>query len=197
MLGNSSERWGLIQQTLHWLVVALVVAQLLVGMTLAGTPVDDPLWQSLFPVHGTIGLSILIVMVARLVWRVANPVPTLPDSLKPWQKKLAHANHWLLYLMLIGLPLGGYGMVNLYGQPVPFFGWELPQILPENQELAAQVKTLHSLGAAIIVTLAALHIAAALRHGYVLRDGVLQRMAPFMKQSQAEPARPAVRGGAE
>jgi cytochrome b561 len=121
-------------------------------------------------------------MVARLGWRIINPVPSLPDStMNSWQQKLAHANHWLLYLMLIGLPLGGYMMVSLYGQPVPFFGAELPPILPENQELAGKVKTMHSLGAALIVVLVALHIAAALRHGYVLKDGVLQRMAPFMK----------------
>lgn len=180
MLGNSSERWGLVQQSLHWLMVVLVVAQLLVGMTFGGTPVDDPLWQNLFVVHGTLGFSILMVMAARLIWRVTHPVPALPNSLTSWQQKLARANHWLLYLMLIGLPIGGYMMVSLYGQQVPFFGWDLPPILPENQELAVQVKTMHSLGAGLIVVLLTLHIAAALRHGYVLKDGVLQRMAPFL-----------------
>jgi len=181
MLRNTNERWGLVQQTLHWLIVALVVAQLLVGMTLGDTSADDPLWQSLFPVHATIGLSILIVMLVRLGWRALNPVPVLPDSLKPWQKTLAHANHWLLYILLIGLPIGGYLMVSAYGQPVPFFGAELPPIIPKNQGLADTIKTLHSLGAAIIVVLVALHIAGALRHGYMLKDGVLRRMAPFLK----------------
>jgi len=181
MLRNTTASWGTVQQTLHWLIVALVVAQLLVGMTFADLSPDDPLHQSLFPVHTTIGVSILIIMSVRLLWRIVNPVPALPDGLSSGQKTLAHATHWLFYLILIGMPLGGYMMVNAMGHPVPFFGFELPQIIPKNEHLASGLKTFHSLGAAILTVLIALHIAGALRHRYMLKDGVLKRMAPFWK----------------
>jgi len=183
MIRNTTSSWGLVQQTLHWLIVALVVAQLIVGSTLGATPADASLWRTLFPLHATIGMSIFVVMLVRLLWRVSNPVPELPDTLKPWQKTLAHGNHWLLYIILIGLPIGGYVLVSTHGQPIPFFGWSLPPMpfVPQSETLQATIKAMHGLGAMIVVVLVVLHVAAALRHGYLLKDGVLQRMAPFLK----------------
>ena len=186
MLHNTSERWGSLQQTLHWLVVALVLAQLFIGMTLARTPGTDPGWLELYPYHATIGVSILIAMVVRLWWRLRNPVPELPDTLTHGQKQLAHATHWLLYATLIAMPIVGWAMISAFGQQTVVFGIPLPHIVGENTELARELKTWHSAGAAVLAGLLTLHITGALRHGYVLKDGVLHRMAPFLEKAHGD-----------
>jgi cytochrome b561 len=185
MLHNTTERWGTLQQLLHWGVVALVLMQLLVGMTLARTPGDDPAWQSLMPFHASIGIGILITMLVRLVWRLRNPVPKLPDTLTTREKKLAHTTHWLLYVTLIGIPIVGWLTVNAFGQSPTVFGFNLPSLIAADRELAAELKTWHSAGVAVLAALLTLHIGAALRHGYVLKDGVLNRMAPFLEREHS------------
>lgn len=176
---NTDQRWGAVTQTLHWLVALAVLIQLGLGFLFAGLPSGDPLWGQLFPLHTTLGLSILTLMVLRLLWRLVNPVPTLPDTLKPWQKTLARANHWLFYILLIGMPIGGYLLVSAHGQPVPFFGAELPAAIGKSERLQGLIWVMHASGGFLLIALIALHVAAALRHAWLLRDGVLRRMTPF------------------
>jgi cytochrome b561 len=185
MLHNTTERWGTLQQLLHWGVVALVLMQLLVGMTLARTPPENPAWQSLMPFHASIGIGILITMLVRLVWRLRNPVPELPDTLTPREKQLAHMTHWLLYVTLISIPIVGWLTINAFGQSPTVLGFDLPALIAADRELGAELKTWHSAGVAVLGALLTLHIGAALRHGYVLKDGVLNRMAPFMERAHS------------
>jgi cytochrome b561 len=146
------------------------------------------LTPTLYAIHGTLGMTILVVMLIRLAWRLSNPVPRLPDTLRPIEKRLAHANHWLLYLFLIGMPIGGYLMVNARGYAVQFFDWKLPFVIGKNEALAPWIFYGHLAGALTIIALVVLHAAAALRHEFVLKDNVLRRMTPL-------PARPAPRTG--
>lgn len=176
---NTEQRWGAVTQTLHWLVALAVLAQLILGFALASLSGDAPGWIRLLPLHTTLGLSVLGLMVVRLLWRIANPVPLLPDTLSPWQKRLARTNHWLFYVLLIGLPLGGYLLVSAMGHRVPYFGVELPAALASNDPLARQIWIMHATGAFVLIALVALHVGAALRHAWLLRDGVLRRMTPL------------------
>jgi cytochrome b561 len=176
---NTKSSWGAVTQVLHWLVVLAVLCQLTLGFVLGSLSSEAPLWAQLFPLHTTLGLSILSLMVLRLLWRVANPVPELPDTLAPWQKMLARANHWLFYVLLIGLPIGGYLLVSAHGSPIPFFGAQLPAAIPESESLQSRIGTLHATGAFVLIALMLLHVAAALRHAWLLKDGVLRRMTPF------------------
>ena len=176
---NTKSSWGAVTQVLHWLVVLAVLCQLTLGFVLGSLSSEAPLWVRLFPVHTTFGLSIFSLMVLRLLWRVANPVPELPDTLAPWQKRLARTNHWLFYILLIGMPIGGYLLVSAHGHPVPFFGAQLPAAIPESKALQGPIMTLHEIGAFVLIALIVLHVAAALRHALLLKDGVLRRMTPF------------------
>lgn len=106
-LRNSPEAWGWLHQTLHWFVAAAVITQLAVGFRFSSLTEGDPLAPILFGIHGTLGVTILVVMLFRLVWRLSNPVPRLPDTLGPTEKRLARANHWLFYALLIAMPIGG------------------------------------------------------------------------------------------
>jgi cytochrome b561 len=176
---NTKQRWGVVTQTLHWLVVLAVLCQLTLGFVLGSVSSETPFWAELFPVHTTLGLSIFMVMVLRLLWRIANPVPELPNTLMPWQKKLARANHGLFYILLIGLPIGGYFLVSAHGHSVPFFGTQLPAAIQENEALQSRLGTMHAVGAFVLIVLVVFHVAAALRHAWLLKDGVLRRMTPF------------------
>jgi cytochrome b561 len=179
---NTTSEWGAIQQLFHWLVVLAVLAQLVLGFTYAGMPSDSSLWQRLFPIHTALGLGIGALMLLRLAWRLMNPVPALPDTLKPWQKTLARATHWMFYLLLIGMPLGGYVLVSTHGQPIPFFGWAVPPLaaVAGDEQLRTTIRTGHALGALLLSVLVLLHVAGALRHEWLLQDDVLRRMTPFL-----------------
>jgi cytochrome b561 len=143
-------------------------------------------------------LTILIVMLVRLGWRQAHPVPDLPDTLSPIEKKIARLNHWAFYLLLIGLPLGGYLLVNAKGHAVPFFGVELPVLLAKNQFLSGLIFFVHAGGAFLLIFLILLHVAAALRHELLFKDNTLRRMTPLplreTKPAETPAARPEQQG---
>lgn len=183
---NSHRAWGVVQQGLHWFIALAVISQLTVGLIFANLPENDPRGGTLFGAHATLGLIILMVMLARFAWRQSNPVPELPDTLKPYEKRIAIANHWAFYALIIGLPLGGYLMVNAHGHAVPFFGIELPVLVPKNEFLGKAFFYLHVGGAFLLMALILLHVAAALRHEFLLGDNTLRRMTP-LTQRETEP----------
>ena len=118
-IGNNDRTWGAVQQALHWFIVVAVISQLTVGLIFANLPENDPRAGTLFGVHATLGLVIFLVMLTPFVWRQVNPVPALPDTLKPYEKRIALANHWAFYALIIGLPIAGYLIVNADGFAVP------------------------------------------------------------------------------
>ena len=178
-IGNSNWAWGAVQQGLHWFIAIAVITQLTVGLIFANLPENDPRGGTLFGIHATLGLVIFLVMIGRFLWRQANPVPALPDTLKPYEKQIALANHWAFYALIIVLPIGGYLMVNAHGHAVPFFGIQLPKLLPKDEFLSDVFFYLHVGGAFVLIALMLLHVAAALRHEFVLRDNTLRRMTPL------------------
>lgn len=176
---NTDRRWGAVQKALHWLVVVAVISQLSLGFVFANLPENDPRGGTYFVAHATLGLSILVLMLVRFIWRQRNSVPVLPDTLKPWQKRIALLNHWAFYLLLVGLPIGGYLMVNAHGFAVPYFSVRLPVLLSKNDALADVFMSLHIGGAILLIALILLHVAAALRHHFILKDDRLRRMTPL------------------
>lgn len=183
---NSKRAWGAVQQGFHWFIALAVISQLTVGLIFANLPENDPRGGTLFGVHATLGVVILVVMLARFAWRRTNPVPALPDTLKPYEKRIALATHWAFYALIIGLPLGGYLMVNAHGHAVPFFGMKLPVLLPKDEFWGEAFAYLHVGGAFLLMPLILLHVAAALRHEFLLRDNTLRRMTP-LPERETEP----------
>lgn len=180
---NTLERWSAVQQAFHWTIAVLVIAQLVVGFWFADLPKTDPLRGNLFGIHTSLGISLLVLMAIRLGLRLANPVPALPDTLSPLQKRLAHATHWLFYLLVIGMPIGAYIAVNANGHAVPFFGMQLPVLIGENKTLGSFFIGAHVAGAFTLTALAALHVAAGLRHEFMLKDNTLRRMTPLPERA--------------
>lgn len=177
---NTTRRWGAVAQLLHWLVVLFIVAQ----FTLAALFDDLPAGAkklTLVSRHKSIGITILMLALLRLGWRWANPTPALPDTLKPYERNLARLTHGLLYVLLFAVPLAGWMMSSARGFPVSWFGFfQLPDLVPKNKALYETLLTTHGALAWTLGIVATLHLGAALKHHFMLKDDVLRRMLPFV-----------------
>jgi len=179
---NTTARWGSISQFFHWLIVVLIIVQ----VTLASLADDLPLGMkklAMLARHKSVGITILGLVVLRLLWRWANPTPTLPDTLKPYERVLATITHAGLYLLLFALPLTGWMMSSARGFPVSWFGFiQLPDLVPKNKALYDAFLETHETLVWVLYVIVALHVLAALKHHFMLKDHVLRRMLPFTRQ---------------
>jgi cytochrome b561 len=174
MLTNTKNRYGLIAIILHWLIAALLVMQVVVGLTMANLP-KGPAKFNLIGWHKEWGLLILLLVICRLVWRLSNITPQL-DYIPRWEKIAARTAQWGFYGLLLALPITGWLMSELGGYPVSFFGLTLPDLIAQHKPSAQLFDTIHiGLAYALIVTFV-LHTAAALKHYFIDRDDILQRM---------------------
>jgi len=178
---NSITRWGSVAQLLHWLIVVLIAIQ----VTLALIADELPLGMkklAMLARHKSVGITILALAVIRLLWRWANPTPPLPGTLKPYERVLANITHAGLYILLFAMPLSGWMMSSARGFPVSWFGWfQLPDLVPKNKALYDAMLETHDVLAIALGAIVFLHIAAAVKHHFVLKDNVLRRMLPFTK----------------
>ena len=177
MTGNTRERWGSVSIGLHWTIAALILlVQLPAGLTMEAVG-RGPLQDLLYNVHKTNGLLIFTLAVIRLAWRLSQPVPALPADLPAWQRVIAQSTHALLYLLLFLMPLSGFLYTALGGFPVPLLGlYDLARPVPESKPLSEVFKSVHLSLQYVLYAVVALHVAGALQHHLIRRDGVLRRM---------------------
>jgi cytochrome b561 len=172
------ERYGAVAQALHWLIAAMIFVMLGLGYYMEDLPLGTRKLE-LYGIHKSIGLTIALLAALRLAWRLLNPPPPLPASMKPWERKAAHGVHALLYLMLFVQPLVGFLQSNAANFPVVLWGFvPLPPLIGPDEPLAETLIGVHSIGGNLLAILVIVHIAAALRHHFVLKDDVLRRMLP-------------------
>lgn len=160
---------------LHWLLAVAILASLLVGNFMSDLPIS-PLRLKLVNWHKWAGVTILALSLLRLAWRLTHrPPPDVPMA--HWQLAAAHATHWAMYLLFLAVPLAGWAYSSAAGFPVVWFGvLALPDFVTPDKALAASLKALHALLAYTLAALVALHVAAAIKHQLVDRDGLLARM---------------------
>ncbi len=186
VLRNTNDRYGAVAQSLHWAIVALVAAQIVLGVTGAGLPVGMERLITLSR-HKSLGMTILALMVLRLVWRLLNPVPALPAQLPRLEQRLARSAHWLLYGLLLAMPVVGWISSSASNLTVSWFGlFTFPDLVETDKALAAGAKALHRGMAWLLMTVVSLHALAALRHHFLLKDTVLLRMLPWGRKSPGE-----------
>jgi cytochrome b561 len=172
-------RYGRAARAMHWLVAALAVMVVAFGWAMEAAARNTPARGSLLTLHGSIGLAILGVMIVRTAWRWLHPAPSLPSSLTRLEVVLAHLTHIGLYLLFIGMPLAGYVNAAAQGHGVSLFGLvSLPSLLPTDPRLAQAAIAAHLVGQYLVYLLVGAHVAAALFHAIIKRDGVLERMLP-------------------
>ncbi len=189
LIRNTTRRWGSIAQLFHWVIVVLIVAQ----FTLATLFDDLPAGAkklTLLARHKSIGITILMLAFLRLGWRWSNATPLLPDTLKPYERRLARLTHGLLYVLLFAVPLTGWLMSSARGFPVSWFGLlQLPDLVPKNKNLYDMLVDTHITLAWTLGAVATLHLGAALKHHFMLRDDVLRRMLPLTTDKPEETQR--------
>jgi cytochrome b561 len=171
---------------LHWLIAACVFAQISLGLWMIGIPKSPPGVRAYwFNVHKSIGITLGVLILARLLWRLAHRAPPLPGSLPAWQRIAAKVSHAGLYVCMIVMPVSGYLGSSFTKYPIKYFGYTLPHWgwdAPPLKELMSQV---HYATAIVFMALIALHVAAALKHLALDRDGVFQRMWTWPPRSSA------------
>ncbi len=175
-------RYNAVAITLHWLLALVIVGLFGVGIYMTDLPFSP--WRlKLYNWHKWAGVSLLVLSLVRLVWRVTHRPPALPEAITRampgWQNVAHHATHHLMYVLFFAVPLLGWAYSSAAGFPIVWFGQiALPDLVTANKELAELIKPLHKLSALALMGLAALHVAAALKHQWIDRDGLLLRMLP-------------------
>ena len=186
-------RYTIVAIAFHWLIALGVLALIAIGlaMTKLGLP---PMRQfQLYQVHKSIGITVLILSVLRLLWRFTHRPPPLPDAMPVLERRAASAAHGLLYVLIIGMPVTGWALVSAspFNIPTVLFGrvpWpHLPVLstLHNKAPVEAALKLVHAYGAYILIALLVLHVAAALRHHIALRDDTLWQMLPVVPRPTA------------
>lgn len=176
--GGSSYRGP--ARLLHWLVALLVFAMIPAGLTMAGDDVSRSLRDMLYLFHKNTGVLILLLVAARLAYRVARPAPPLPASMPAWQVAAARASHGALYTLLVVMGLSGYTYVKAGGYPVEVLdALGIPSLVPRSDAISGVAESVHVSAWIVLVAFILIHVAAALYHGIVRRDGVLWRMRPW------------------
>jgi cytochrome b561 len=168
--------YGRIHRSLHWLVASLIAAQFAIAWSMPEIE-HDTKPEGLIGLHLAVGAVILFVVIARLIWRLANPVPLNLGHVPLWQQRSARAAHALLYVLLLALPVLGWAHASSHGWRIDLFGLaSLPRILPAGSPAGGLLGDVHSSLAYVLLGLVGLHIAAVLYHQFRLRDGILSRM---------------------
>ena len=166
--------FSIVSRLLHWIMAAMVVAMLFVGVAMVGSLAD---YHRLVAIHRPLGIAVLALVAIRLVNRLINPPPPLPTDMPALLRLLAHASHWLLYGLMFAQPLVGWGMLSAAGYPIVLAGaWHLPAILPHDDALYALLRPLHTVLAYLLFATFLTHLGAALMHALIFRDGVFQSM---------------------
>ncbi|GAB5096969.1 cytochrome b [Caballeronia sp. LP006] len=170
-------RFSPLQRALHWLMAICILAMLFIGVGMVSTVRPD--YLTLVSIHKPLGVTILVLALIRLVVRLVRGAPPLPANMPEPMKLAAHLSHLAFYALMIGLPLIGYGMLSAADYPVVVFGVRLPSILPHSNSLHSLLWDAHKYLALCFFALIVVHLAAALFHALVRRDGVFQAMAPW------------------
>ncbi|QJP14952.1 cytochrome b [Starkeya sp. ORNL1] len=186
-MSSSGKRFTVLQRSLHWLMAACILAMLFIGVGMVSTIM--PKYVPLLATHKTLGITILVLALIRLAVRARYGAPALPADLPEPMRLAAHLSHYALYALMIGMPLIGWAMMSAGAYPVVLYGGiRLPAILPQSDELHALLWSAHFYLAFAFFALVLLHLAAALFHALVRRDGVFESMAPVPSRDDAAPA---------
>ena len=167
---------------LHWLTALLVIVTFPLGVYMHRLAFS-PFKLQLVSYHKWIGVTILLLTVFRLAWRMLHKLPPLPETIPIWQQRAAHGLHHLLYLLLLAIPVSGWLMSSAKGVPVVYFGLlQLPDLVGKDKELGDMLQEIHEALNIGMLALVIMHIAAAFKHQFIDKDSLMLRMSPFSQR---------------
>ena len=181
------QRFNPLQRTLHWIMAVCILAMLFIGVGMASTVA--PQYLTLVAIHKPLGILILILALIRLVVRLRYGAPPLPVDLPEPMKLAAYLSHYALHALMIAMPLIGWAMLSAANYPVTLWpGLWLPRITPQNASLHTLLWNAHFYLAFFFFALILMHLAAALFHALVRRDGVFDSMGPVLPHDEVATA---------
>jgi cytochrome b561 len=194
----NTERYTKTAIILHWLIALLIIAMLALGFWMHELPKDAPKTAAFdlfnlglytvtlpepvsvrtfyFNLHKSIGVTLLAIILFRVFWRLTHTVPSFPETMKDWEKKLAYAGHKALYVLMLVMPLSGFIMSVYSKWGILWFGMPLVKGL-DNPTLRDFFKEIHEITAWLLLITIVFHVAAALKHKVIDRDDVMKRMS--------------------
>ena len=185
---TSAERFPAASRWLHWSMAVMIVTMLFIGIGMAATV--SRRYEILVSIHRPLGIAILLLALVRLINRLVNPPPPLPPSVPTLQRIAAVGSHYLLYALMLILPLVGWAMLSAAPYPIVFWGGlHLPPIVPQDPLTYAWLRRLHTALALLLFATILLHFGAALFHALIRRDGVFESMASW-RRTKSGPADP-------
>ena len=175
---NDTLKYTRVAMLLHWVTVALVAALFVIGWTMTDLP-RGPVRGETYALHKSIGITVFLLTLLRLWWRVRHRPPGLPETLPGWQRKLAHGVHHLFYLMLVAQPLLGYVSSSFTVYPTRYLGVSLPVWATPDPVLNELFSGLHAAGAVLLMGVIGVHVLGAVSHLVREGSGLLRRMLPW------------------
>ena len=183
MRTSEIQRYDRGQIIFHWLIAAIILFMIGLGLYMVNLPKQSELppgQESVrafyFLLHKSMGITVAILIVLRVVWRLTHKAPPLPDLVPEWQQKLSKAVHGALYLLMVALPVSGY-MQSMYSSyPTKFWGIVLPRLAEANKGMRENFSEIHEFLAFALIAVLVLHLAAAVKHK-LAGNGVVQRMS--------------------
>lgn len=184
-LRNRPERWGWVAQFLHWSIALAIIGLAIVGLTMGEMP-NSPDKLKVYALHKSVGLTVLVLVLVRLLWRVVDPRPPYPATIPRWQRRLSDLTHGLLYVLMLSMPLSGWLYNSASNFPLRWFGlFPVPALSGPDKALKALAHEVHEAGFYLLALLLLVHVAAALKHHFLDRDATLARMTPGLSPPAA------------
>lgn len=180
-MGDTKEKLSCVTVALHWVVALTIIVMITIGVYMTDYEVHE-----LYPIHKSIGMLIFVVIVLRVLWRVKQGWPEAASQYKSWEHTLSKVVHWALIIATVVMPISGMLMSSLGGYGLSIFGWELlaatpnpeeaGKMIPINGPLAGTAHETHEIAGKVIFVAILLHLAGALKHHFMDKDGTLKRM---------------------
>lgn len=177
-----SERYTRTAVGLHWIIALLIFTAIPLGIYMHDLPLS-PEKLKLYSWHKWIGVTIFLLALLRLFWRSTHRPPALPQTMPAWERFAAHTVHFLLYLLIFAIPISGWLMSSAKGIQTVWFGvLPLPDLVDKDKGLADIFKTMHVSLNLMLIGLLLAHVGGALKHHFIERDEILERMLPFLRK---------------
>ena len=175
----TTNRYSAVTMLLHWAIAIGVIVQWRIAETAEHAP--EEAGRAIMANHFSLGVTILVLVLLRLAWRLVHRPPPLAAHLQPWERMLAKTTHTLFYILLIVMPLAGWVAMSSLGYGVPVWGlFELPALpVSQSQERAEMIFETHATAGMVLLGLVVIHVLGTLKHTLIDKDGNLFRMLPF------------------
>lgn len=176
---KSAVKYHILMRAIHWLMAIIVLSLIGIGWYMTELEKDAPIRDTIYFIHKSFGVTILLLFFVRVTVRLCVKVPTLPLTIPVYERIAAHTTHFLIYLFIFIVPLSGYMMSNMFGMQVNMFGIHMPQIFAADREMGRIAREAHEILPYLFLGLIFLHVAGALKHKLLDKNpenDVLKRM---------------------